>query len=61
MSIYAIVENGNVINLIEWDGVAEWEPESGEAVLVDGAAGIGWRYQDGGFIAPPDESSLNAK
>ena len=52
MSVYAIIENSIVINIVEWDGVAEWTPESGEAVLIDGAVGIGWTY-DGGVFTPP--------
>lgn len=26
MSIYAVVENKVVVNLIEWDGVSEYDP-----------------------------------
>ena len=52
MSVYAIVENGSVTNIVEWDGEAEWSPDAGEAVLVDGSVGIGWSYSDSTFTAP---------
>ncbi|HGX4465269.1 TPA: tail fiber assembly protein [Escherichia coli] len=51
-NIYAIVANGVVSNVIEWDGESEWQPESGEVVLVDGACGIGWSFDGKSFKAP---------
>lgn len=49
---YAVVEKGIVTNLVAWDGESEWMPETGTAVLVKGACGIGWRYDGKTFIAP---------
>lgn len=53
MSTYAIVENGVVTNVIEWDGETEWVPDAGVAVLTDGTVGIGWSYAGSKFTAPP--------
>ncbi|HII3218557.1 TPA: hypothetical protein ACY3HR_005551 [Citrobacter freundii] len=49
---YAVVENDVVTNLVIWDGKSEWMPETGTAVRVNGACGIGWRYDGKTFIAP---------
>lgn len=53
---FAIVQNGVVVNTIEWDGVAQWTPPAGtQAVQIpDGAyVGIGSTYANGTFSAPP--------
>jgi hypothetical protein len=57
MSNYAIVENGVVINIIEWDGAEEFESPSGQDVVIipdDVIAGIGYTYSVGDFIAPAE-------
>lgn len=53
---YAVVENDVVTNLVIWDGKSEWSPEAGTAVRVNGACGIGWRYDGKTFIAPASKS-----
>lgn len=50
---YAVIENGTVVNVVLWDGEAEWNPDAGEAVKTDGTVSIGWSYKDGVFSAPP--------
>lgn len=53
---YAIVQNGIVVNTIEWDGVSPWQPPAGASVVLipDGAyVGIGSTYSNGVFGAPP--------
>ena len=53
---YAIVENGVVINTIEWDGQTVWNPPQGRSVvpIPDGAyVGIGSTYANGVFGEPP--------
>ena len=50
MARYAIVENGNVTNLIEWDGVAQY-PNSASLILAPDYAYIGGDYVDGVFSA----------
>lgn len=54
MPNFAVVENGKVINIVVWDGVTEWKPDSGEAIIApDGVGvGVGWLYADGVFTAP---------
>ena len=58
MARYAIVENGNVTNLIEWDGVAQY-PNSASLILSPDYAYIGGDYVDGVFSAiQPVEDTL---
>lgn len=55
--MYAIVENGKVINVVEWDGRAEtWSPPAGSTAMavVDGQVPhIGLGYSNGEFEQPP--------
>jgi hypothetical protein len=53
---YAIIENGIVVNTIEWDGSTPWEAPAGSTIvqIPDGAyVGIGSTYAGGVFSAPP--------
>lgn len=53
---YAIIQNGTVINTVEWDGASPWTPPSGATVIEipQGAqVGIGSTYANGVFTAPP--------
>lgn len=52
---YAIINSeGEVINLVEWDGEAEWGPGEGlKAVKAEENAIIGSTYKDGNFTLPP--------
>lgn len=50
---YALVENGVVVNLILWDGVAEFDPSPAIAVKVNTPISLGWLYDGKKFIAPP--------
>ncbi|OIR49556.1 hypothetical protein [Enterobacter sp. FB] len=52
MSLYAVVENGVVTNVVVWDGEGEWSPASGEAIKTDSPVAIGWNYSDGVFTNP---------
>ena len=58
--IYAIIENGIVQNVVEWDGISQWVPPDGTTLVLipDGVhTGIGATYSDGQFgptpISPP--------
>lgn len=53
---WAMVENGIVINIVNWDGdLSKWMPPAGiQMVLASDEAGIGWTYQDGQFEKPID-------
>ncbi|WP_414667436.1 tail fiber assembly protein [Escherichia coli] len=56
MMKWAIVEAGLVTNVVIWDGETDWKPENGDLIKIDGIEpepGIGWSYENGGFIAPP--------
>ncbi len=57
MGRYAVVDkSGNVTNVIVWDGEAQYTPPEGtELIEVTGAAGPGWTYRDGEFIAPEED------
>ncbi|MBU9468669.1 hypothetical protein LGM75_24950 [Burkholderia multivorans] len=57
MALYAVVNNGAVVNLVEWDGEAEWTPAVGEAVAIPSGefVDIKYLYADGAFTAPPKE------
>lgn len=49
---YAIVVGDVIVNMVVWDGVTDWHPEEGCAVLVPDtvSAMIGWKYINGEFI-----------
>lgn len=51
-SIYAVVKDGVVVNLIAWDGKGNWQPEIGEAVQVHGMVSKGWLYDGKTFFKP---------
>lgn len=52
---YAIVREGIVENVVEWDGDTEkWSPPGETTVHAAGAAvSRGWTYADGAFVPPP--------
>lgn len=62
MKKWAVIEKGVIINIILWNGMDSWNPESGQdiAELPNASGdvqqpGIGWRYDDGMFTAPIEE------
>lgn len=54
---YAVIENGMVVNVIVWDGDAEFTvPDNHQLINISDISeqpGIGWVYSDGVFTAPP--------
>jgi hypothetical protein len=52
MARYAVVENGTVTNIVEWDGSATHAESSGW-VLADANAYIGGAYDGSSFAAKP--------
>ncbi|EPF2242196.1 hypothetical protein ACSP9K_000536 [Citrobacter werkmanii] len=50
--IYAVVNNGVVVNIAVWDGESEWKPTDGIAVLAEGGVGISWLYDGKSFTNP---------
>lgn len=55
MGRYAVIDEptGTVVNVIEWDGIAEWEQPEGCIVVESEEAQIGWGYAEGEFQEPP--------
>jgi len=51
---YAIVKNNVVQNLVEWDGVSEFNVD-GELIEASHDAWIGGSYTDGAFVPRPVE------
>ncbi|EKM5742890.1 tail fiber assembly protein [Enterobacter kobei] len=53
---YAVVDgNGNIINVILWDGANDYRPRAGTVLVPDdGTADIGGRFIDGVFIPAPE-------
>lgn len=49
---YAIVKNGIVKNVIEWDGQEMLVGLTGADFIRSDTAGIGDRYENGAFVAP---------
>ncbi len=58
---YALIENGLVINIILWDGEAEYNPGDNIVIIQNDLAEIGDFYSDGVFSKPPktDEEIKN--
>lgn len=56
---YALIQSGRVVNVVLWDGEAEWEPGPDfSAIDCRPEVGIGWTHDAGGFhppVEPADE------
>lgn len=60
MKLIAMIKNGVVLNIAEWDGVSVWNPGP-EWTLVDVTGlmvGIGYLYDGTKFVAPPPPPEL---
>ncbi|VVE87554.1 hypothetical protein PBR20603_01490 [Pandoraea bronchicola] len=56
MTRYAIVESGNVVNVVIWDGESECKPLEGAIELpVDSPVSVGYTYRAGEYFPPPIE------
>ncbi|MCA8430025.1 hypothetical protein [Burkholderia seminalis] len=54
VSSYAIVENGVVINIVLWDGKAEWAaPDNCQVVAATAGAEVGGTYDGKAFTPVP--------
>lgn len=52
--IYAIISQSQVVNIVEWDGTASWQPPEGCQAVPLTEGGIGWSYINGQFVPPPE-------
>ncbi|MFD3238354.1 tail fiber assembly protein [Rahnella perminowiae] len=55
VSDYAVINSdGEIINVVLWDGETDWNPPDGSTAIKvnDSGAGIGWTYKSGVFTAP---------
>ncbi|WP_124668926.1 MULTISPECIES: hypothetical protein [Burkholderia cepacia complex] len=61
ISSYAIVENGVVVNIVLWDGKAEWAaPDNCQVVAATAGAEVGGTYDGKTFTpAPPLQNSAS--
>ncbi|NAT79742.1 phage tail protein [Dickeya dadantii] len=53
--IYAVIENGVVINTVVWDSdvEADWKPQNGALIDISSErVGVGYLYSDGVFTPP---------
>ncbi len=54
---YAVIENGMVVNVIAWDGEAEFTvPDNLQLINISDISeqpGIGWAYSDGDLLRRP--------
>ena len=55
---YALIQNGIVANIVEWDGEGDLFDDYETVNVNDMRCGVGWVYQNGKCIAPPDDSVL---
>lgn len=50
---YAMVQNGVIVNIVDWDGVTPYNPPEGcELHQWDGPMNIGWAWVDGAPVDP---------
>lgn len=56
---YAVIDaQGNVVNMIRWDGISPWRPREGHQAINasnEPDAMMGGRYKDGKFIPVPPQ------
>lgn len=50
---HAVVRDGIVENIVEWDGQSEWAPPAEAGVYPTDEAAIGWNFDAGVFSPPP--------
>ena len=53
MSVFGVIEDGKVSNVILWDGKTPYET-TGELIELPMDVGIDWLYDTGLFTPPPD-------
>jgi hypothetical protein len=54
---YAMVQDGVIVNVIDWDGVTSYTPPEGcELHQWDSQMSVGWAWVDGAPVEPPPPS-----
>lgn len=55
MARYAMIKDGIVFNVAEWDGETDWNPDCEVIECPDEyTGGIDWKWDGKNFIAPPE-------
>jgi hypothetical protein len=50
---YCVVQNGIVVNVIDWDGITPYAPPEGSELYAwDGPVNIGWAWVDDAPVDP---------
>lgn len=49
---WAVVQDGTVVNVIEWDGIKPYQAAHGTTLVQHDEVGIGWTYENGELVAP---------
>lgn len=49
---WAVVEDGVVVQVIAWDGVATYDPGPGRTLIQHDRVNAGWTVVDGVLVAP---------
>ncbi|HFK5702772.1 TPA: hypothetical protein ACG0A7_002511 [Enterobacter roggenkampii] len=52
MDKYAMVTDGSVVNVVEWDGTGTWNPNEAGAILCPVEVAVGWLYNGTSFTDP---------
>jgi hypothetical protein len=55
MAVYAVIQNGVVVNSVEWDGQSNWTPPDSTIIVLAPKTnyfGIGSTWDGTSFIAP---------
>lgn len=53
MKSYAVISAGDVVNVVQWDGVSDWDAPVGTQLVQSDVAAVGWSFKSGKFTAPP--------
>lgn len=65
MKIYALIDNGIIVNVVVWDGISQWSPPSDDHLVIEipsvpGSPGVGWSYDGTNFSPPPPSQEQEA-
>jgi hypothetical protein len=52
MRFVLVDQGGNIVNVVEWDGVSAWTPPVGTQAIQSMLGGIGWQWNNGNPVNP---------